>query len=41
MKKEYGLANKTSIPYQKLIDLYLLDRVKRRKKPKLDWESAA
>lgn len=35
------LAEETSIPYQKLIDLYLLDCVKRRRKPKLNWEDAA
>ena len=32
-----GLAEETGIPYQKLIDLYLLDCVKRRKKPTLKW----
>lgn len=35
------LADETNIPYQKLIDLYLLDCVKRRRKPKLKWEDAA
>ena len=35
------LADETAIPYQKLIDLYLLDCVKRRRKPKLKWEDAA
>lgn len=32
-----GLADETGLPYQKLIDLYLLDCVKRRKKPALKW----
>jgi predicted DNA binding CopG/RHH family protein len=31
------LAGKTRIPYQKLIDLYLLDCVKHRKKSSLRW----
>ena len=31
------LAEKTGIPYQKLIDLYLLDCVRCRKKPSLKW----
>jgi predicted DNA binding CopG/RHH family protein len=31
------LAEETGIPYQKLIDLYLLDCVKRRRKPALHW----
>lgn len=31
------LADETSIPYQKLIDLYLLDCVKQKKKPSLKW----
>lgn len=35
------LAEESGIPYQKLIDLYLLDCVKHRKKPKLKWENAA
>lgn len=35
------LAVETKIPYQKLIDLYLLDCVKKRRKPKLKWEDAA
>jgi len=30
-------AEKTGIPYQKLIDLYLLDCVKHRKKLSLKW----
>lgn len=32
-----SLADRTKIPYQKLIDLYLLDCVKRRIKPSLQW----
>lgn len=32
-----NLAEETKIPYQKLIDLYLLDCVKRRKKLTLKW----
>lgn len=35
-----SLAEETGISYQKLIDLYLLDCVKRRRKPKLKWEDA-
>ncbi len=31
------LAEKTTLPYQKLIDLYLLDCVRRRKKLSLHW----
>jgi predicted DNA binding CopG/RHH family protein len=31
------LADETGIPYQKLIDLYLLDCVKRRRKLSLRW----
>ena len=31
------LASETGIPYQKLIDLYLLDCAKRRKKLSLKW----
>jgi predicted DNA binding CopG/RHH family protein len=31
------LAGKTRVPYQKLIDLYLLDCAKRRKKLSLRW----
>lgn len=31
------LADETGIPYQKLIDLYLLDCVKKKKKPDLNW----
>jgi predicted DNA binding CopG/RHH family protein len=32
-----GLAEKTGLPYQKLIDLYLLDCAKKRKKLSLKW----
>jgi predicted DNA binding CopG/RHH family protein len=32
-----ALADETGIPYQKLIDLYLLDCVRSRKKPSLKW----
>ncbi len=35
------LAKETGIPYQKLIDLYLLDCVKHRRKPKFKLEDAA
>lgn len=31
------LADETGIPYQKLIDLYLLDCVRSRKKLSLNW----
>jgi len=31
------LAGETGVPYQKLIDLYLLDCVKRKKKLHLKW----
>ena len=31
------LSDETGIPYQKLIDLYLLDCVKRRKKLSMKW----
>lgn len=31
------IAEKTGIPYQKLIDLYLLDCVRHRKKLSLKW----
>lgn len=31
------LSGETGIPYQQLIDLYLLDCVKRQKKPSLKW----
>ncbi|OGQ21511.1 MAG: antitoxin [Deltaproteobacteria bacterium RIFCSPLOWO2_02_FULL_44_10] len=31
------MADQTGVPYQKLIDLYLLDCVKRRKKLSLKW----
>ena len=32
-----GLAEETGLPYQRLIDLYLLDCVKKRKKPDFRW----
>lgn len=32
-----SLSKETSIPYQTLIDLYLRECVKLKKKPKLDW----
>ena len=32
-----ALAEESGIPYQKLIDLYLLDCVKRRRKLALKW----
>ena len=32
-----SLARETGLPYQKLIDLYLLDCAKKRKKLKLKW----
>ena len=31
------LANETGIPYQKLIDLYLLDCARSKRKPSLKW----
>ena len=31
------LASEMGLPYQKLIDLYLLDCAKRRRKPSLKW----
>jgi predicted DNA binding CopG/RHH family protein len=31
------LAKESNIPYQTLIDLYLRDCVKNKKKPKFDW----
>ncbi len=31
------LAKETGLPYQKLIDLYLLDRAKKRKKLMMKW----
>lgn len=31
------MADRTGISYQKLIDLYLIDCVKRRVKPSLNW----
>lgn len=35
-----GLALQTGLPYQKLIDLYLLDCAKKRKKLDLKWVAA-
>jgi predicted DNA binding CopG/RHH family protein len=32
-----GLAEETGLPYQKLIDLYLLDCAKKRRKLSLKW----
>ena len=32
-----GLAKTTGVPYQKLIDLYLLDCARKRKKLKMKW----
>ena len=32
-----GLADETGLPYQKLIDLYLLDCARKRKKLTLKW----
>ena len=32
-----GLADETGLPYQKLIDLYLLDCAKKRKKLTMKW----
>lgn len=32
-----GLAKETGLPYQKLIDLYLLDCAKKRRKPDMRW----
>ncbi len=32
-----GLAEETGLPYQKLIDLYLLDCARKGKKPSLKW----
>ena len=31
------MSEENSIPYQKLIDMYLLDCVQKKKKLKLDW----
>lgn len=31
------LSSETEIPYQKLIDMYLLDCVQKKKKLKLNW----
>ncbi len=32
-----GLSKESGIPYQTLIDLYLRDCVRNKKKPKFDW----
>jgi len=32
-----GLAEETGLPYQKLIDLYLLDCTRKRKKLTMKW----
>ena len=32
-----GLADETGLPYQKLIDLYLLDCARKRKKLTMKW----
>jgi len=32
-----ALADQTALPHQKLIDLYLLDCAKKRKKPTIKW----
>ena len=32
-----GLAHETGVPYQKLIDLYLLDCAKKGKKLRMKW----
>ena len=32
-----ALAQETGLPYQKLIDLYLLDCARKRKKPSMKW----
>jgi predicted DNA binding CopG/RHH family protein len=32
-----AMAEQSGIPYQTLIQLYLLDCVKNKKKPKFDW----
>jgi len=32
-----NLSIESGIPYQRLIDLYLLDCVKNKKKPKISW----
>jgi predicted DNA binding CopG/RHH family protein len=31
------LSHNSAVPYQTLIDLYLLDCVKQKKRPKFDW----
>ena len=35
-----GLALQTGLPYQKLIDLYLLDCARKGKKPTMKWAAA-
>ena len=32
-----GLADETGLPYQKLIDLYLVDCARKRKKLRMKW----
>jgi predicted DNA binding CopG/RHH family protein len=32
-----GLAKETGLPYQRLIDLYLVDCAKKRKKLRMTW----
>lgn len=32
-----ALADETGLPYQKLIDLYLLDCARKRKKLRMEW----
>ena len=32
-----ALADESGLPYQKLIDLYLLDCAKKRKKLRMEW----
>ncbi|MGC1255130.1 MAG: hypothetical protein WA867_06225 [Candidatus Acidiferrales bacterium] len=32
-----GLADETGLPYQKFIDLYLVDCAKKRKKLRMKW----
>jgi predicted DNA binding CopG/RHH family protein len=32
-----ALADETGLPYQKLIDLYLLDCARKRKRPSMKW----
>ena len=35
-----GLADETGLPYQKLIDLYLVDCARKRKKLRMKWVAA-